>query len=430
MARLENLFEEVQVQIDPETGLSYNAETGETYTLKTADENAPTQEDFFRSDRAYELSPKANIGLGDSGFDEGFVQARTSTAEDVAEYRADKQGIGWVLGAGVGQMATNAATTMVDNTLGTVWGVVEGTAKAAFGDEGTWYGRFGTGYTQNAVSESLNTARKAITKELFPIYETEKSRGAFLNGESFGNFVGTTLGSLGYTLGSIATTGITSGAINNLLNVGKLSNAISTAKVANKVAKASTLGPEAAAATAQHLAAAGTGKIASDVFVDGLTEISKKYANRSITSNLIASTIGGQAESRQEGLEARDNYIAKYEPEARKKAHAIAMAKVSQDNESKNTFDLEIGDAPKQRLSLDNYKTPEQIYAESYKAAYDAEMKKVKDDADTVDKGVYGINSLILSASGMLHATRSLNPTYLANQRVSKELLKKTSKGV
>lgn len=131
--------------------------------------------------------------------------ARNTVADysNINEIRAKNQTISDKIANGLVSFAVNTGATVLDNTVGTTAGIMNGLATAAFGSGNNVFDRFARGYVDNPVTHLAQKARDWYTNEM-PIYRSEqqpKTIGEMLVDPNF--WTNDMLVNAGFTVGSM-----------------------------------------------------------------------------------------------------------------------------------------------------------------------------------------------------------------------------------
>ena len=144
----------------------------------------------------------ANYGFGESSYDKNIVTS--DEAQDLNNYRALNQP--WALqllnGAVKGQIT--AATTLVNGTLGTIWGLGQGIANALDSNPNT---SFLQGFWDNDINKAMSSIQNDMEKVLPNYYSNAQLNSPWYSAANVlsANFLGDKiLKNMGFTEGAIA----------------------------------------------------------------------------------------------------------------------------------------------------------------------------------------------------------------------------------
>lgn len=166
--------------------------------------------------REYVGEELAGLGFGNSQYDEGIVNI--SQADNLNEFRAQAQPWYDQITNGALKMVTTAATTFIDGTLGTLWGLGTGISNLLDDDPNTGFWR---GMWDNAVSNAMADVNDKM-EEVAHNYRSEWEQNASVFERMFSaagaaNFWGDDiLKNAGFTIGAAGSIWAT-GAAGNVL---------------------------------------------------------------------------------------------------------------------------------------------------------------------------------------------------------------------
>ena len=166
--------------------------------------------------REYVGEELARLGFGNSQYDEGIVNM--SQADNLNEFRAQAQPWYDQIANGALKMVTTAATTFIDGTLGTLWGLGTGISNLLDDDPNTGFWR---GMWDNAVSNAMADVNDKM-EEVAHNYRSEWEQNASVFERMFSaagaaNFWGDDiLKNAGFTIGAAGSIWAT-GAAGNVL---------------------------------------------------------------------------------------------------------------------------------------------------------------------------------------------------------------------
>lgn len=155
---------------------------------------------------------------GRSRFDRRNPVVNDDQFENLSDMRANEQSIASKLLNGTIKMVSTAGTTFLDNTIGFVWGLGQGFANLADGDDDT---NFWRGLWDNDFNKAMMAAQDAMEK-IAPNYYTQKelNRPWYQNIWT-ANFWGDKfLKNMGFTMGSVASMAVGLGDIGAIAGEG------------------------------------------------------------------------------------------------------------------------------------------------------------------------------------------------------------------
>lgn len=180
-----------------------------------------------------------SLGVGDSVYDKDIQTL--GEAQNISDFRGNNQSGLIQLINGTLKMGTTAATTFLDGTVGTIWGLGQGIKNLADGDDNT-------GFWQGMWDNDFNKAMANIQnnmEEILPNYYTDAQRNSPWYSSAnilSANFLGDKiLKNAGFTIGAIATAlipGTNAAWVGKLVSgVGKLIGGAKTINAFNTIGK-------------------------------------------------------------------------------------------------------------------------------------------------------------------------------------------------
>ena len=171
----------------------------------------PASQSFGNIGQIEYIEPDPNNTFGESRYDENF--ANPNQFENYQDYRAQNQPwINKVL-AGVAKGAVLTGTTLINGTIGLLWGLGQGIANLADNDKNTG---FFSGFWDNDLIKATQSMANG-SEDIFPNYYTQDEIDNPMGHIFSANFIGDKLiKNLGFSIGAMYSGNVISGALEGL----------------------------------------------------------------------------------------------------------------------------------------------------------------------------------------------------------------------
>ena len=415
----------------------------------------PSYRDILRSNplsntRTLDYTEEAKeAGFGRSKYDTDFYPGM-----DLEHSRAVEQSGFSKIGTGLVKGGITAATTAVNTTLGTVFGLGSSLYSLADSTEGNSKGFMDV--VDAGVNNWLSNQLVKIqnwAEEQFPNYRTEEERSEQYQKEWWkhmgtANFIGDSiLKNFGFTVGAMAGgmawskligAGLSKQLANNIMKgaiaaaEGDSEAAAAMRAAAEAVKKGTAKEAQAALARAGEAVARGTAVgIDADALVLNIENAAKAINKYGAKLQLYGAAVGAMGEGTVEGIMAKneflDNYNRNWEEQYSREYNNIERDILESGNTdwvSIDTYELPDGSLQKERVL-----TPEGL-GELYKrqqettAKYQAAKEYAEEQGDRLSSTTFLLNLPILTASNSIQFGRMLSGGWQTSRNAAGEGIK------